>query len=256
VCTLAVFFQCSEELPLLVAANRDEFLSRPTSGPQYLAAPRRFVAGIDLVAGGTWLGANEYGLTAAVLNRRSEKPPDPEKTSRGALVTSVLGKRAGREAAGAIQELPATQFNLCSVFVADRQEAFLLANEASGWRVRFLTPGLHVVTNRESENLECPRHERVVRLMEPAVSLLHHGRFEDALEVIKCALRDHGDSNGTATDPLAVPCVHLGNYGTRSATVLMTFVGDRTRLEILHAAGPPCRTPFVPLEALLLVEPR
>ena len=44
-------------------------------------------------------------------------------------------------------------------------------------------------------------------------------------------------------------CVHTPIYGTRSATILMLSAGRVERY--LHAAGPPCRTPFDDVTELL-----
>ena len=49
-CTLAVYVRCAPALPLLVAANRDEFLDRPTAEPQLLTADPWAVGGLDLSA--------------------------------------------------------------------------------------------------------------------------------------------------------------------------------------------------------------
>ena len=55
VCTLAIYTRVLPGLPLVVAANRDEFYARPASGPTLLASEPRIVGGRDLLAGGTWL---------------------------------------------------------------------------------------------------------------------------------------------------------------------------------------------------------
>ena len=69
-CTLALYFQCFDRYPLLVAANRDEHFDRPSAPPSLLNNRPKLIAGKDLSAGGTWLGVNEFGLMAGILNRR------------------------------------------------------------------------------------------------------------------------------------------------------------------------------------------
>ena len=62
-CTLAVFHRVFPSHPLVVAANRDEYLARAAAPPTLLReAPVRAVGGLDLAAGGTWLGLAETGL--------------------------------------------------------------------------------------------------------------------------------------------------------------------------------------------------
>jgi len=57
-CILALAFQVRSDLPLIVAANRDEFYERPTEAPRLLRGAPRIVGGRDARAGGTWLGVN------------------------------------------------------------------------------------------------------------------------------------------------------------------------------------------------------
>ncbi|GIW42917.1 MAG: hypothetical protein KatS3mg077_0199 [Candidatus Binatia bacterium] len=254
-CTLAAFVALNPEIPLVIAANRDEFFSRPTGDPYLLSHPRRFVAGVDLVAGGTWLGANEYGLVAAVLNRRGVKPPDPRKRSRGRLVSDALELRTIAAAVSYVTSLSPEAFNPCTILLADAGQAVLLANESHGWQTRDLEPGLHVVTNRESDSLECPRHDRTVELLQPVSSLVKAGNVATMLQRIFEALRDHGENAGAERDPLSVPCVHTEHYGTRSSTVVIL---DRTAAEVrvFHAVGAPCTGPFRELPALSLAGAR
>ena len=55
---------------MLIAANRDEMRGRPWSPPgRHWPQRPGIVAGQDREAGGTWLGANDAGVVAAVLNR-------------------------------------------------------------------------------------------------------------------------------------------------------------------------------------------
>lgn len=251
VCTLAAFVACHPKFPLVVAANRDEFFSRPTTGPTWQESPRALWFGMDLRAGGTWLGANEYGLVAAVLNRRAQTPPDPDRRSRGILVAGALCCHTAQEAVTQTLSLPPDSFNLCTLLIADLSEAVLLANETNRWRIRRLDPGLHVVTNRETESLECARYERTVCLLSPVVSLLQGGDLEEALLLTFRALRDHGEGETAASDPLSVPCVHTPEYGTRSSSVIIADAYEE-RMRLFHATGAPCGTHFEELPPLAL----
>ena len=89
-CTLIALHRCVAGVPLVIAANRDEYLARPTEGFAIretetgpVLAPR------DGLAGGTWLGINRSGVFAAVTNRRTDTP-DPTRRSRGLLVMDLL----------------------------------------------------------------------------------------------------------------------------------------------------------------------
>src|SRR5262249_37650477 len=61
-CTLAIYFKMTDDYPVVIAANRDEYLDRPAAKPTVLCDRPHIVGGKDLRAGGTWLGINEYGV--------------------------------------------------------------------------------------------------------------------------------------------------------------------------------------------------
>ena len=74
--------------------NRDELRSRgPEIPPSEARTPTgvRYIAPTDSDAGGTWIAANEFGVTVALLNGfiESKGPPRALYTSRGALVRSL-----------------------------------------------------------------------------------------------------------------------------------------------------------------------
>lgn len=78
---------------------------RPTNAPAYLAPT-------DPNSGGTWIAANEYGLTAAVLNYYdaiSAQPPanglENPKTSRGTLPPAAAAHKTTSRATEAVCDL-------------------------------------------------------------------------------------------------------------------------------------------------------
>lgn len=134
-CVAAIAWQAHPNWLLVAAANRDEYHERPT-GP--LARwPDGTLAGRDLRAGGTWLGANADGRFALVTNFRVPGYPKPDRTSRGGLVSAWLGDLP----------LPDTgAMNPFNLLLADRAEARIISNfpQASG---HVLTPGVHGLSN-------------------------------------------------------------------------------------------------------------
>ena len=70
-CTLIVLHRCVPGSPLVIAANRDEFLDRPAEGPAVRKrASGSILAPLDLEAGGTWLGVNDRGVFVGLTNLR------------------------------------------------------------------------------------------------------------------------------------------------------------------------------------------
>src|SRR5262245_20567030 len=126
VCTLAVYVGCFHDHPLVVAANRDEAFARPSLPPEVLRhdAPRAFGGGA-VTAGGTWLGVNEHGLVAGVLNRQVRLPRDLTCRSRGQLCLELLGRRDAAGAADRIAREPAGRYNPFNLLLADAIGAFV-----------------------------------------------------------------------------------------------------------------------------------
>ncbi len=247
-CTLVVYVDPHPALPLLIAANRDEFLSRPTAGAQVVARPTRLLAGVDLVGGGSWLGINEYGVVIGVLNRRTGEGRDPSKQSRGLLCTEGLRFRSAGAAKSWFASLPAGDFNPCSLLLARAGEgAWVMANAASGWREASLGSGVHVLTNRPFEDLECPRRARAVQRFEQLLPLVATGWSDRLLPSLREALADHGGEDGYVARVWdETLCVHLEGYGTRSASVLAVLGGPegKKRALLWVSGGPPCTHDF------------
>src|SRR5262249_41207449 len=85
-CTIVVVHDPGRSL--MVAANRAELLTRPSAPPQRFDGG--FVAGVDLLAGGTWMGATARGAFAGLTNVRPVGGADRAKRSRGSIVAGVL----------------------------------------------------------------------------------------------------------------------------------------------------------------------
>lgn len=80
-------FQFNLKCFSIFAANRDEYLSRPTSYASWWHP--NILSGIDLLKSGTWLGINRRGNFAALTNYR-EDPSPSNLLSRGILARSIL----------------------------------------------------------------------------------------------------------------------------------------------------------------------
>ena len=68
-CTVIVAWQCYPDAPLVIAANRDELLGRPSDPPLLLTSEPPRWGGRDRLAGGTWLAVDPAGRIGAVTNR-------------------------------------------------------------------------------------------------------------------------------------------------------------------------------------------
>lgn len=222
----------------MVAANRDEFLDRPTEAPTLRTAShtRRIVAPRDLRAGGTWLGVNDAGVFAAVTNRRCPSP-DPTRRSRGLLVMEALAEPSARAAAKRLGQAAEGAFNPFNLLVADAETAHLVTYEEAP-ETRDLPPGLHVVGNVHPDEPS----PKLARLRREAEALCAPGGA--GTEALAALCRDHDAAPG---DPLGAACVHAGAYGTGSSTLLRTGAGA----SLHYSEGPPCRDAYRDLTPLL-----
>jgi uncharacterized protein with NRDE domain len=243
VCTLAVYHAVLPDLPLVVAANRDEAYARPSSEPATLREEPRVVGGRDLVAGGSWLTLNEHGVVVGVLNRRTVEPPDPRRESRGTLCMELAVKGSAAAAAELLAATPAHRHNPFNILVADRRSAFVAQNLTDGTHVHRLDPGTHVLTNLDLNDPTCPRIFRSSRRF-AAVADAFADRPDRAELVagLRAILVDHQlpTDDRRPTDQL---CIHTESYGTRSSSIL--WVADDGSARFLHSAGAPCKTPHL-----------
>jgi len=244
-CTLAIYFQTCERFPLAVAANRDEFFARPTSPPACIATDPWVLAGQDLTAGGTWLGINAHHLLAGLLNRRSTLPADAARRSRGRLCLDALAQTGVATAAAVVCAEPAVRYNPFNLLLASAEAACVIGNGAGAMRRTPLAPGLHLLTNLDLNDFECPRIAKSYHLFDDLQPVLRGATVpEPFLAAVREILSDHS----TPLDPreLRPPnnlCVHSEHYGTRSSSVVL-FDARAGHCRMWHADGAPCGTPY------------
>ncbi len=150
-CTLVILSRPAEPWPLLIAANRDEMLNRPSRPPgRHWPDRPNVIAGLDELAGGSWLGLNDEGVLAAVMNRRGSLGPAEGMRSRGELVLEALDHWDAREAAGALVELDARSYRAFNLVIADNRDVYWLKGlgpDGSGAVERHpVPPGLSMIT--------------------------------------------------------------------------------------------------------------
>ena len=146
-----------------MVANRDEMRTRPWLPPDRHWPDRpEVVAGRDSLAGGTWLGVNDHGVVATVLNREGTLGPAAGKRSRGELVLDALDFASARDAASALADLNGVAYRPFNLIVADAYEAFWLRNatQADGRTLIDVHPvpdGLSFLTAFDLNDPKSPR---------------------------------------------------------------------------------------------------
>jgi hypothetical protein len=159
-CTLVILRRPEHVWPVVIGANRDEIIGRPAEPPARHWPDRpEVVAGRDLLAGGSWLGINDWGVAAAVLNRHGSLGPAPGPRSRGELVLEALDHPDAVAAAEALSHLDPDAYRTFNLIVADNRDAFWLRHaDGAGIEVRPIPEGLSLI---DSGELNRPNNRRV-----------------------------------------------------------------------------------------------
>jgi hypothetical protein len=239
-CTLVVLHRAVPGVPLLVAANRDEYLDRRAEGP----ALRQTPAGLSVLAprdtrgGGTWLGLSARGVFAAVTNVASAAP-DPTRRSRGLLVLDALEAPSARAAAEHAEAAAPRSYNPFNLFVSDGREAWCVSSRGERARRVRLEPGAHVVGNGALDVEPTPK---VARLQARAERL--EGRpLPDALDSLPSS------AAGTATATAGAPAC---TRSLRRAQLDLFALGERPDAgRVRFADGAPCETAYGDFTPLL-----
>lgn len=253
-CTLIVLRNVVPGQALVVASNRDEFLSRPSAPPSLMCAREtRFVAPQDLEAGGTWMGLNEAGVFVGLTNRRDPTPPGPARPSdgvraesdspgtprsRGLLVRDLLGLPSAASAASAAREV-GSSYAPFHLVCADLQSAYLMTHASGrGVALERLAPGAHVICNRDADD---PSSRKVETLRERLARVSLDQPLRSVVGALGVLLAEHADPQAGAPGGSEGACVHLDGYGTRSSTILAI---SESRWHWWHAEGAPCQAKY------------
>lgn len=141
-CLIVVGWRAHPDYPLVVAANRDEFYARPTAGAARWPDAPQIIGGLDLEAGGTWLGISETGRFAAVTNVREPGMAKGE-ISRGALTRSFL--LSAQPAADFARNVEGSRYSGFNLLLADGDSLVYCSNRDG--EPRSLPPGIYGLSN-------------------------------------------------------------------------------------------------------------
>lgn len=249
-CSVVILRRPDHPWPIVLGANRDEMHDRPWQPPARHWPDRPTVrAGLDELAGGTWMGLNDMGLAAAILNRVNTLGPAPDKRSRGEVVLEALDHADAVDAVEALRHLNPDAYRPFNLVIADNRDAFWLKNDGTTITVTPLPEGLSMLT---AHDLNDSAHD--ARIAQ------HLPRFRAAPEPDPDAgewgawttlLASHETAPGSRAS--SAMCFMLDNgFGTVSSNLVALPAigrGEDVRPVWLFAAGAPDTTPFVPVTA-------
>lgn len=245
-CLLVFAHDAHPRYRLVVAANRDELFHRPAERAHAWGDRRGIVAGVDVEAGGTWLGITAGGRFAALTNYRDPKDmraKDPAEPSRGALVRGFLESDAGPRAYVEAIGSAADRYRGFNLIAGDARELAYFSNRDPGAASapRAVGPGIHGLSNHL---LDTPWPK--VRRGKTAIEALIKGdreidpgalldMMEDETRPPDGELPDTGV--GIALERSLSPMfIRMPAYGTRCSTALLVErTGRAIFVERTHA---------------------
>jgi uncharacterized protein with NRDE domain len=144
-CLLFFSYRSTPGYRLVVAANRDEFLARPTAPLDFVDTEKTLLAGRDLQGGGTWLGITAGLKFAAITNFRDPAANRADAPSRGEILMDYLH---GDTAAGPYLQALATRasrYNGFNLILGDAADLYYFSNKKG--MPRKLAPGFYGLSN-------------------------------------------------------------------------------------------------------------
>ncbi|HWA48213.1 MAG TPA: NRDE family protein [Dongiaceae bacterium] len=216
-CSVIILNRPGHDWPILWASNRDEMVERPWTPPgRHWPDRPDVVAGRDNLAGGSWLGVNESGVVAGVLNRRNTLGPQSGKRSRGELVLDALDFPDAADAVDMLTQLDAHAFRPFNMVVVDNRDAFWLRNLGHKVEGEKLPTGISMITASDRNDLNSSRIRWYLpRWQEAAVPNPDTGDWS-AWQDLLC---DKGhDPNGTVFDAMNI--VSNTGFGTVSSSII------------------------------------
>lgn len=227
-CLIVFAWKVIPGMPLLAAANRDEFYARPAAPAAWWEDHPDVYAGRDLQGGGTWIGITRNGRFAALTNIRAPAEFRPDAPSRGALVADYLcGNLAAADYLAALAPR-AGEYNGFNLLVGDREQLLWYSNRGDGDQRNgcALAPGVYGLSNAL---LDVP-WPKVVRAKAQFSSLMCQAAPEDAYFEMLTDTTKASDCRLPKTGVdielervLSPVCIESPDYGTRASTVVQLY---------------------------------
>lgn len=233
-CLIVFAWQVVPSVPLIAAANRDEFYARPALEAHWWSDFPDIYAGRDLQGGGTWMGIRngegkrETTRFAAVTNVRAPQFMKPRETTRGRLVSDFLESDMTPGDYITCIRKEAHKYNGFNLLVGDTDTMIWFSNCGYGRSIngKPLAPGIYGLSNAL---LDDP-WPKVVRTRAQFASLLSQRAPQEAyfemLSDTTPAPDAHLPDTGIGMErekALSSVCIVTPEYGTRASTLAQLY---------------------------------
>ena len=181
-CLLFFSYRNTPGYRLVLAANRDEFLKRPTAPLDFIDKENKILAGLDLLGGGTWLGVNRHGKIAALTNYRKKDKIPGNAPSRGNILTSYLSSKSGATEFLKNLSEKSSRYNGFSLIIGDGDNLFYFNNQQNN--IKLLSPGFYGLSNHFLDT-PWPKLNRGKDLLKPVMVDTDHVDPEKIFALLK-----------------------------------------------------------------------
>jgi Uncharacterized conserved protein len=247
-CLIGIAWRVDPQVPLLIAANRDEFHDRPTAAAAPWPTPAGVYGGRDLRAGGGWLLLGPGPRLAAVTNVREAAAPPAAAPSRGRLVANFAASQQSAEDGAHSVMQQAAAYAAFNLLLFDGHQLWFVSNRPQP-ECRKIEPGLHTLSNASLDS-DWPKCRRLQARMAEVLSRAEP-RPDTRRETLLTALADRrpaADAELPDTGlpralerSLSPPFIAGPRYGTRSSTLVqIDRLGQVDFFERRFDADGPC----------------
>lgn len=251
-CTVVILRRPDHDWPVILGANRDEQLDRPWRPPaRHWPDQPDVVAGLDELGGGTWMGVNDTGVAACILNRRGTLGPQAGKRSRGEIVLDALGHEDAVAAAESLAHLEGSAFRDFNLVLVDNRDAFWLrldTDRSDRIEVMDIPEDLSMLTAGDLNDSTSPRVQHFRPQFEAADTPDPETGEWSVWQTLMAAPAPDGSARGAM-------CFRMDSgFGTSSSALLAlpsvdkTYASPPERLRWLFAGGPPNASPYTPVD--------
>lgn len=223
-CLILFSYQTHPIFKLIVAANRDEFLDRPTARVHYWEDYPTILAGRDLKQMGTWMGVTKTGQFAALTNYRDPLEIPDGKKSRGELVADYLKVKTSPETYLKKVAEHRKMYPGYNLLVGDLNKLYYFSN--IGDEPQKIKPGIHGVSNHLL-NTDWPKVKRGKEEMARIINANENSMVEQLFLLLQntdVASDEILPKTGVSLEwerLLSPLFIKSEGYGTRSSTVLL-----------------------------------
>jgi uncharacterized protein with NRDE domain len=168
------------------------------------------------------------------------------------LCLELLRARDPSEARALLRRERGSIYRPFNLLFASAEEAFAAYNRNEEIKTVKLNRGLHVLSNSSLFDLSSEKLDRAHKLFSRARQPLRtqidpslpkggdpSGPLPSFIPLLREILSDHTLREGSE-EPKEAICVHAGNYGTVSSSVIVFGRGQK-RFYFYHTSAPPCR---------------